>query len=202
MQRSVVTPVIRQPSPFEEWDEPKLLAACMALGAPTVGTWTLTERRLTQSLPPIDGHAVDGLLRGIRSGGDPLGDLFCMLRSPAVRRGLGATYTPLPIVSAMVEWVRAIGSPERIVDPGCGSARFLLKSGRAFAGAELIGFEIDLVASIPARANLAAAGFADRSQVVLANYLEAELPRRKGHTLFIGNPPYARHHLLPNEWKD
>ena len=60
----------------------------------------------------------------IDAGEDPLGEAFCRLRSPVVRRPSGATYTPLPIVRAMVDWAAEQGAPTRVVDPGAGSGRF------------------------------------------------------------------------------
>ncbi|MDB5322220.1 MAG: SAM-dependent methyltransferase [Phycisphaerales bacterium] len=35
----------------------------------------------------------------------------------------------------------------------------------------------------------------------LADYRTIELPTHKGATLFIGNPPYVRHHLVESVWK-
>lgn len=51
-----------------------------------------------------------------------------------------------------------------------------------------------------ARANLAAGGFADRSCIELVDYRSSR-SEFKGRTLFIGNPPYVRHHLISPEWK-
>jgi hypothetical protein len=87
------------------------------------------------------------------------------------------------------------------VDPGVGSARFLLEAGRRFPDAQLIGVEIDPVAALVARANLAAAGLAERSHVLLCDYRALQLAPLDGSTLFIGNPPYVRHHLISSEWK-
>ena len=52
-----------------------------------------------------------------------------------------------------------------------------------------------------ARGNLAARGLAARSRIVLRDYREAKL-QGEGQTLFIGNPPYVRHHLIAPKWKD
>ena len=59
----------------------------------------------------------------------------------------GATYTPWPIVEEMVRWAAAFrrasdAQPVRIVDPGVGSARFLIAAGRRFPRAELIGVDV------------------------------------------------------------
>jgi hypothetical protein len=101
----------------------------------------------------------------------------------------------------MVSWAAGNGRPVRIVDPGAGSSRFLLEAGRRFPDAELVAVEIDPLAAILSRANLAAAGFAKRSRVLVADYRSFKLPKTGGPTLYIGNPPYVRHHLIPPEWK-
>jgi len=52
-----------------------------------------------------------------------------------------------------------------------------------------------------ARANLAVSGLSDRAEVVLGDYRSTAVPPRRGRTLYIGNPPYVRHHLLESRWK-
>jgi hypothetical protein len=52
------------------------------------------------------------------------------------------------------------------------------------------------------RASLAAAGFAGRSSVVLGDYRDAAFPPAGGPTLFLGNPPYVRHHQIGAPGKD
>jgi hypothetical protein len=74
---------------------------------------------------------------------DPLGEAFCTLRSPEDRRADGATYTPGPIVRAMVDWAASQKNPERIVDPGTGSGRFLIQAAQAFPKEALIGVDTD-----------------------------------------------------------
>ena len=100
----------------------------------------------------------------------------------------------------MVVTAAECGNPARVVDPGAGSGRFLLAAGRRFPRAALIGIEIDPLAAMLARANLAVAGMGRRTQVLLGDYRSVALPGR-GQTLFIGNPPYVRHHLLDVPWK-
>ena len=139
----------------------------------------------------------------VRAGGDPLGEAFCALRGPGRRRGLGQTFTPAPVIDSMIAWAAASGCrPARVVDPGCGSARFLLAAGRRWPDAELVGVEIDPAAAILGRASLAMAGLAARSRVVLGDYRSARLPRAGGPTLYLGNPPYVRHHHIAAGWKD
>ena len=102
----------------------------------------------------------------------------------------------------MLAWAAEHGNPERVVDAGTGSGRFLLEAGRRFPDAALVGVELDPLAANIARGNLAAAGFDRRSEIIVANYLDARLPRIGGRTLYIGNPPYIRHHLIDGHWKD
>ncbi|MBI4703625.1 MAG: class I SAM-dependent methyltransferase [Deltaproteobacteria bacterium] len=136
----------------------------------------------------------------IARGDDPLGDAFCALRSPAERRPFGATYTPRAIVSAMIEWA-AGRTPARVVDPGAGSGRFIVAAGRRFVAAQLIAVEVDPLAGLVLRAHLATAGLAGRASVVMGDYRELSLPAVAGPTLFLGNPPYVRHHLIEPKWK-
>ena len=88
-----------------------------------------------------------------------------------------------------------------MVDPGTGSARFLMKAGRAFPTSTLIGIDYDPLAALLARANLAVTGFGARSRILVGDYrsfVEAD-PQP---TLYIGNPPYVRHHHIAPQWKE
>lgn len=195
-------------------DERELAALGAALGARTVAGWTTREAALVaeaRALSPalaIDPQRVEAIRALLQQGHDPLGEAFCALRSPAARRPAGATYTPRPLIDAMIAWVRAeiasapalAPTPARIVDPGTGSGRFLVAAGRAFPQAHLVGVEIDPLAALMARASLAASGMAGRSSVMVADYRDVALAGA-GPTLFLGNPPYVRHHDIPACWK-
>ena len=186
--------------------ESEVLAAAVALGALRIPDLSPAEQALIRRAGGLPDGAAGYLKRDIARKRDPLGDAFTVLRTPAERREQGATYTPFAIVEAMVNWAAASQAgaarePQRIVDPGVGSARFLLAAGRKFPKAELIGIDVDPVATLIARGNLAAAGFENRSRILLADYRDVKLPLAKGRTLYVGNPPYVRHHLLPAKWK-
>jgi len=101
----------------------------------------------------------------------------------------------------MLDWAEEYGVPQRVVDPGTGSARFLLEAARRFPRAVLIGIDIDPLAALVARANLAATGLHIRSRIEVGDYRMARLSPIEGKTLFVGNPPYVRHHLLTTESK-
>lgn len=137
----------------------------------------------------------------IRRGTDPLGASFCHLRSPEVRRGHGAVYTPPEIVTAMTEWASENGTPARVVDPGAGSGRFAFAAAKAFPDAEVVVIESDPLAALVLRANARALDLVDRLTLLVADYREVDLPRIDGQTLFLGNPPYVRHHGISPERK-
>jgi adenine-specific DNA-methyltransferase len=140
----------------------------------------------------------------IERGGDPLGEAFCRLRAPAARRATGAVYTPRGIVEAMADWaLRHAGTRQvtRVVDPGAGSGRFLRAAGERFPSAELVAVELDPVAAAVLGANLRVAGFQQRLRVIQGDYRSATLADPRGRTLFLGNPPYVRHHGIEPEWK-
>ena len=180
--------------------EPALAAAAAAL-APRATPPTRLECALVHEAPAPSPELLSNLRRGIARGDDPLGDAFCRLRTPEARRGHGAVYTPAPIVEAMIRWAAGAGAPARIVDPGAGSGRFLLTAGEAFPDAELVGIEIDPLAALLLRANAAVRGMAGRLTLRVADYRAATLPGIDGQTLFLGNPPYVRHHDIAPEWK-
>lgn len=176
-----------------------IVRLCLDLGAASVGSLSAPERALPSvDVSPVDVEAVQ---RTITAGGDPLGDAYARILSPADRRPLGQTYTPDAIVTAMVSWASDQALPARIVDPGAGSGRYLLAAARAFPRASLIGADIDPLSTLMLRANLAAAGLSDRAEVVLGDYRSLELPEIDDRTLYIGNPPYVRHHQIDPKWK-
>ena len=181
---------------------PSLVALAAALGAEETGDLSAAERRLLDEQDQDAAPAAELVLRAsslIRRGEDPLGDAYCAIRSPGERRPLGQTYTPHPIIEAMLRWASDHGTPTRVVDPGAGSGRYLLAAGRRFPEAELHGSDVDPLATLMLRANRPA--LAGRARIHLGDYRALALPEAEGPTLFIGNPPYVRHHQIAPEWK-
>src|SRR5262249_50566221 len=112
-----------------------LAAALIAESTPL----SVGEGNLVASAAPGDAARTTDLMAQIRAGHDVLGTAFCGLMSARQRRRHGATYTPGPIVNAMVEWAGVeIPAPARVVDPGAGSGRFLIAAARKFPDAELV----------------------------------------------------------------
>lgn len=113
------------------------------------------------------------------------------------RRRLGITYTPDWIVEEMIRWAKVHGTPKRIIDPGAGTGLFTFAAAEAFPDAEILAIEVEPRSARHLRKSVAATKHASRIQVMQRDYLHiSELPAVEGTTLFIGNPPYVRHHLV------
>lgn len=160
------------------------------------------ERRLVRPGIVADSRVVGAARELILAGGDPLGECFLTLRTPEVRRRAGAVYTPTPIIEAMIGWAGAKGTPTRVVDPGCGSGRFTCAAAKAFPQARLVACDIEPLAVLILRANAAVLGFAERLDARVSEYRLLNIDPIDGATVYIGNPPYVRHHQVPAEAKD
>jgi methylase of polypeptide subunit release factors len=118
------------------------------------------------------------------------------------RRRLGITYTPKWVVDEMIRWAQERATPRRIVDTGAGSGAFTFAAAAAFPEAEIIAVEIEPNSAEYLMKAAAASPYAARIAVIKGDYLRIrELPEVAGQTLFIGNPPYVRHHLIDLEQK-
>ena len=181
--------------------EAALAGAAVRLGATRVAGWSEAEQRLAEAAAYPGEGEISQVKSQILAGEDPLGEAFCRLRGPAQRRPSGQTFTPAPVVQGMVGWAVRTLDPARVVDPGTGSARFLAAAGRRWPEATLLGVETDPLAAMIGRATLAAAGMAGRAGITLGDYRSLRLAPAGGPTLFLGNPPYVRHHQIPAGWK-
>lgn len=181
--------------------EEELIGACAAL-IDKQSDLHAYEKDLISRATEFPPPKLEGLRKAIRAGEDPLGDAFCSIRSARDRRRVGAVYTPQSIVKAILNWAVSTGSvPTRIVDPGSGSGRFILAAGAFFPDSDLVAVESDPLAALMLRANADVLGVKDRLHVLVSDFREVMLPAIEGATLFIGNPPYVRHHQLPEASK-
>jgi SAM-dependent methyltransferase len=182
------------------------------MGGPTIAAAPADEEALADlaralaegRAPPDAADALAPVRAAILAGGDPLGEAFARVRPAAARRAAGATYTPSAIVRAMAGWAEAaaaVAPPARVVDAGAGSGRFLAAAAAAFPGARLVAVETDPLARLLLRANAAVAGWADRLETVAQTFRAWDPRPVDGPTLFLGNPPYLRHHAIAAEDK-
>ena len=177
----------------------QIAATCLALG---VDRRCLSSAELAvlpdQCVEPLDLPTTRGL---ILEGGDPLGQAFCAARTTEERRPHGQTFTPAPIVRSMLEWAKGHAIPARIVDPGCGSGRYVLAALQAFPNAVGVASDLDPYAVLMTRANAHVLGLESRLTITVGDYRALALPKVSGVTLFLGNPPYVRHHDIDARWK-
>lgn len=177
----------------------QIVATCIALGV-QADQVTPAERAVIPSadVPVLDVSAVRA---GILGGDDPLGRAFCEVRSAVDRRSLGQVFTPWAVVRAMLDRAEDGPVPVRIVDLGCGSGRYIVSALQRFSGAHGIAIDTDPYATLMTRANALVLGVADRLDVRCEDYRAMKLPAVSGPTLYLGNPPYTRHHDIEARWK-
>lgn len=182
-------------------DNRDILRACAALARPDL--LVAGERRLIAGIEPLASAEARAVKVEIAGGRDVLGEAYSQVNSPDARRPLGQTYTPQPIVESMVDEAGKMRVPDRVVDVGCGSGRFAIACARAFPEAKVVAVDASPMATLMCKANVCALGLEDRVEVVLGDFTTAELPEAgEGEsTLWIGNPPYVRHHGISAESK-
>ena len=123
---------------------------------------------------------------------DRLGDDYCREHGPGERRASGITLTPPWLVERMLQ---AAGAPafDTIVDCGAGSGRFAVAAALACRQARVLAVEShpDMLQLL--RQRVQAAGLAAQITVVAGDFRTVALDLQ-GRTLWLGNPPYVRHH--------
>jgi tRNA G46 methylase TrmB len=146
-----------------------------------------SQRELFGDAPPTDM-------------GDAEAESFRARTSPQSRREQGITFTPDWLVECMLERAAAGATFDTIVDAGAGTGRFALAAARRFPRASVIAVELndDLVEVLQRKVR--AAGPGARIRVIAADYRSLSL-EPQGRTLFVGNPPYVRHHDIDEAWK-
>lgn len=183
---------------FEANGNQAILGVCKSLVSDT--TLDAVERELLSDALPAPSSIVDEVRGLVQAGGDPLGEAFMRVNRPEERRALGSVFTPADIVESMIGWAGERVTPARVVDCGCGSGRFALSAARRFPDAHIVATDISPLATITCKANAMASGVS--ISVVRGDFAKTNLPfGGEGPTLWIGNPPYVRHHDLTKEQK-
>ncbi len=178
-------------------DNRMILGACLSLVDPSMLDYA--ERRLLDGVTPIDDSDLEQVLLEIRAGRDPLGEAYMEANAPADRRSHGETYTPSAMVESMVLDAGEMGTPARVVDAGCGSGRFAIACAKTFPRSQVVAVDASPFATLMTKASVCALGLEDRITVLRGDFTTIGLPAlgEQGPTLWIGNPPYVRHHDLP-----
>lgn len=122
--------------------------------------------------------------------------------SPDLRKARGAFFTPEAVARYVTEW--AIRKPsDRVLEPSCGEAVFLLEAGARLAelGAptglrgHLHGAELHAHSADMARHLLHAAGH--EAKIAVGDFLRSE--PEAAYDAVIGNPPYVRYQAFAGE---
>ena len=156
-------------------------------------------RSLAEEDAPID--LTNGLAASLAAGIDPLGNAYMSINAPAVRRANGETYTPDAIISEMISEAEQNIAPASIIDCGCGSGRFTLACAKAFPRARIVAVDTSEDALLMCKANAAASGISDHIEFRHEDFLKSDFENLPRPILWIGNPPYVRHHDLSDDQK-
>lgn len=116
--------------------------------------------------------------------------------TPALRKARGAFFTPPPVADFITRW--AIRTPaDRILEPACGEASFLLSAARRLrelgsqtvSGDQLQGVELHHPSALQAKAFLANTGA--EATIHVGDFFATHPLAR--YDAVIGNPPYVRY---------
>ena len=124
----------------------------------------------------------------------------CATMSVEQRRASGITLTPAWLVDRMLDLVEARGSFDTIVDAGAGSGRFAIAAARRFPASRVVAVENDARMVELLRQRIRDGSVQQRIDVVESDFRSAPLEPH-GRMLFLGNPPYVRHHDIKAQWK-
>src|SRR5205085_8526005 len=79
--------------------------------------------------------------------------------------------------------------------------RFAITAAQRFPDTKVVAVENDPDVLLLLNANLAIAELQSRVEVIAADFRSTSFAPTNGPTLFIGNPPYVRHHGIGLDWK-
>ncbi len=198
---------------FTLQNETQLACVCLAIlnKNPNYAQSNLSQTELTYitnlNITNLDQseveHALlDYIYEESINGTDVLGMFFNNVRSAIERREQGAVYTPPSIIDSMFDLIKDYKNLNRIIDPGAGSGRFIIKAAKVFPNTELIAIELDPLAALMLRANIFLHKIETRTTIYVEDYRNIHLPECTGRSAFVGNPPYLRHHNISATWKE
>ena len=134
------------------------------------------------------------------SSNDVLGQAYCAENDARSRRVLGITLTPEWLVSRMLDEVGGEGF-DTIVDCGAGTGRFAIAAAQRFPAARVVAVEQNPGLVVLLRQRLRECGLGHRVDIVEGDFRSVTIPLI-GRALFLGNPPYVRHHDIAAPWKE
>ena len=132
---------------------------------------------------------------------DGIENRFMALNSDRRRKEWGVTFTPQWVVDIMVSALALDqADDDLIVDVGAGAGRFAFAAAQTLPAAKIIAMERDASLAETVQGTIKSARLGHRVSVMPADFLRVDWPAPPGRTIFLGNPPYVRHHsILPEE---
>lgn len=131
---------------------------------------------------------------------DPQADDYCTRVPAALRRGEGITFTPEWLVDRMLDHCAQLGDFDTIVDPGAGSGRFAIAAAKRFPLAQVLAIERNAELAAQLRQRLQGLQLTNRVRVIEGDFRNVAITTN-GRVLYVGNPPYVRHHDVDPAWK-
>jgi len=120
--------------------------------------------------------------------------------SPTERRRRGVTFTPHWVVDLMVSSVRSLPRNAAVIDAGSGTGRFAFTAAKALPHARV--FAIERNHALVEETKRLAFDSGLSIEVIEHDFLRWPFPKDCPKTVFLGNPPYVRHHLISPEDKN
>lgn len=118
---------------------------------------------------------------------------YCQFAPKKHRRRLAQFFTPKSIAGLMAEWVTQ-NSPNELLDPAFGTGILARAVNERVPGVKIVGYEID--AAIATAARKAAALSKLNLELRQADFFDSPVDQK--YDSIIANPPYLRHHELPD----
>lgn len=178
-------------------------AAALRSGFPSTVSFDTAERAWLKAAQPVPARSIQEARSAVLAGRDVWGETYCRLKTPVARREHGATFTPDAIVGAMIDWAADRIVPSAVVDPGAGSGRYTWAAAQRFPRARLVAVEQDPLLRILLKASRRILGLEKRLSVVSGSFLDWAPPvAPAGPILYVGNPPYVRHHQIDSRDKE
>lgn len=111
------------------------------------------------------------------------------------KKQTGSFYTPESLIKYMVEFVRDRTAPHSILEPSAGDGRFAKKLQIFDCPITLVEIEKQKIAELKN-------AYSEFCEVINADYLNFSLQQERTYDLIIGNPPYIRKKVLPQDQRD
>lgn len=147
-------------------------------------------------------------LAAAREPTEEIGQLFESLTPQESRKKLGHFRTPTTIADLMAKWVTPTGN-EEVLDPGMGAgalsaATYRQKQAKSDSAAlaDIYGIDLNELALVMGATSLHLLDHGGHHNFHIGDFLELS-PEDIGGPVdaVISNPPYTRHHALPDEYK-